>query len=105
MIDGSLSLASLRADSRLPQTMTVLFSCTKRCANPNPIPVAPPVIKILLFDSFMILAEFILTNQRLFEDPMSDNCFKISVNERERREVETSVSDHDHPNTFCSSED
>src|SRR5258705_10472672 len=58
MIEGSLSFASFRADSRLPQMITVLFSRTNRSASAKPIPVAPPVMRVLLLERFMLLSFF-----------------------------------------------
>ena len=53
MTDGNLSVTSCKTDSRLPQTITVLFSLINRSVKPSPMPLAPPVIKILLFVNFM----------------------------------------------------
>src|ERR1700748_2226303 len=49
-----LSRASCKTDSRLPQIITVLPSLINLSVNPNPIPLAPPVINILLPDNFIV---------------------------------------------------
>ena len=49
----NLQTVILHSSSLLPQTITVLFSFTNRSASPSPIPEAPPVINILLFEIFI----------------------------------------------------
>jgi hypothetical protein len=67
MTEGNLSAVSFKTDSRLPQTITVLPSLINRSVNPRPMPEAPPVINILLLESFiemlLTISDYILTPQ------------------------------------------
>jgi hypothetical protein len=53
MIEGYFSETSFKADSLLPQIMIVLPSCRNLSATARPIPLAPPVTKILFPVNFI----------------------------------------------------